>query len=61
MAEQNLNGADVDPGFEQMRGERVPQRVRMNRFPDACGLCRLPARQEDGLSGYRLTRLGTGE
>ena len=30
MAEQQLNGADIGAGFEQMNGEGVPQAVRGN-------------------------------
>lgn len=35
MAEQFLDGPDVVPIFEQMRRERMPQRVAGNPFGDA--------------------------
>ncbi len=35
MAEQELNGADVRSGFEQVNGEGVAQSVRGNRLGDA--------------------------
>ena len=35
MAEQDLNGAEIDAGFEQVGGEGVPQQVRMNGLGDA--------------------------
>ena len=47
VAEQDLNGAEIDAGFEQMGGEGVPQRVRMNRFGDAGRVRGFPASQED--------------
>ena len=35
MAEQFLDGPDIVPIFEQMRRERMPQRVAGNPFGDA--------------------------
>jgi hypothetical protein len=35
MAEQELNGAEINAGFEQVGGEGVPQQVRMNGLGDA--------------------------
>ena len=35
MTQQDLNGAQIRAGFEQMRGETVAQRVRMDCFLDA--------------------------
>jgi hypothetical protein len=35
MAEQDLNGTEIDAGFQQVGGEGVPQQVRMNRLGDA--------------------------
>src|SRR5271155_3870344 len=35
MAEQNLDGAQVGPGFEQMGGETVAQRVHDDVFAQA--------------------------
>ena len=43
MAEQNLNGAEIDARFQQVSGEGVPQGVRMNRFGDTGFLGGLPA------------------
>src|ERR1039458_10383684 len=38
VAEEQLYGAQVGAGFEQMRGEAMPQRMRMQRLADACAL-----------------------
>ena len=35
VTQQDLNGAQVSSGFEQVGGEGVPQGVRMNRLRDA--------------------------
>src|SRR5260370_12245076 len=43
MAEQNLNGAEIDARFQQVSGEGVSQGVRMNRFGDTGFLGGLPA------------------
>ena len=32
MTEQDLDGTQIGPGFEQMGDKGVPQGVRMNRF-----------------------------
>jgi hypothetical protein len=32
VAEQNLNGAEIDARFQKVSGEGVAQGVRMNRF-----------------------------
>ena len=32
--ETNLNGAEIDAGFEQVGGEGVPEQVRMNGLGD---------------------------
>jgi hypothetical protein len=45
VAEQNLNRSEINAGFEQMRGEGVPQQVLMNRLRDAGGAGRVPARK----------------
>jgi hypothetical protein len=50
MAEENLNGAEIHSGFQQVSGEGVPQRVRMNRFGDAGALPGFLAGAEDGLA-----------
>ena len=48
MTEQNLNGAQIRSGFEQVRREAVPQGVRMNLidpaplvWPLACKPCQI--------------------
>jgi hypothetical protein len=41
MSEQDLDGADVFPLLEQMRGERVPQRMHADALVDVSGLRRL--------------------
>ena len=47
MSEQDLNGAQIGSGFEQMRGEGVPQQVRMNGLGNASRAPRFPASHED--------------
>jgi len=37
MTEQLLDRADVLPALQQMRGERMAQRVRADGFEDCCG------------------------
>ena len=49
MAEQQLNGAQVGAAFEQMRGEAMAQRVRMQRLVDAAALGGFPAGVPDDL------------
>jgi len=34
MAEQQLNGADISSGFEQVNSKGVPQTVRCSRLPN---------------------------
>ena len=58
MAEQQLNGAHVGPGFEQVHGKRVPQRVRGNRFREAGSPPRLPARLRHGVRADVPVRSG---
>ena len=36
MAHQQLNGAQVDAGFEQVRGKAVPQCMRMDLLREPC-------------------------
>ena len=45
MAEQELNGADVGAGFQQMDREGVSHRMGRNGFGDAATSLRLLARQ----------------
>jgi hypothetical protein len=44
VAQQFLHGADVLPGFEQVRGERVAQGMRRDRLDDSCPIRRPPDR-----------------
>jgi hypothetical protein len=54
MAEEKLNGAEVHSGFQQVSGEGVSQRVRMNGFGDASVLPGLLAGHslEIGVPGF---------
>jgi hypothetical protein len=61
MAEQDLNGAQIDAGFEQVRGEGVPQRVRMDGLRDPGPMSSVAARQEDRFHRDRLASTCTGE
>ena len=49
VAEQQLDGAQVGAGFEQMGGEAVSKRVRMQRLVDAGALGGFPAGVPDDL------------
>src|SRR5258706_203978 len=49
VAEQDLDGAEIHTVFEEMSSKGMPQRVRMNRFPNARRLCRTSASQVDSL------------
>ncbi len=48
MAQQDLNGAQVRTGLEEMRRKTVPQRVRMNIFLEAGALGGLLASLPNG-------------
>ena len=48
VAQQDLNGAQIGAGFEQMSGKAVTQRVGMNLFLDAGPLGGLLAGVPDG-------------
>ena len=48
VAQQDLNGAEIGAGFEQVSGEAVTQRVGMNLFLDAGSLGGFPAGVPDG-------------
>ena len=61
VAEQDLNSAEIDAGFEQMCGESVTQRVGMNGFGDARSLRGFPASQEDGFGRNGPGRIRAGE
>ncbi len=61
VAEQDLNGAEIYARIQQVSGEGVSQRVRMNSLGDT-GLSRsLLTGAEDGLAGDRLARFLTGK
>ena len=42
MAQQQLNGAQIGAGLQQMNGERMAQGMRGDRFAEARLLKRLP-------------------
>jgi hypothetical protein len=44
MSQQELNGAQVGPGFEQVGCKTVPKRMGRDRFDNAAALMRLLAR-----------------
>ena len=50
MSEQDLNGAEIHSGFQQVSGKGVPQRMRMNRLGNAGVLPGFLAGAEDRLS-----------
>lgn len=54
MRQQNLDRSEVGSGFEQMRGEAVAQRVRMDVFAQTGACCCSPAGQPDDLGGDRM-------
>ena len=54
MAEQQLNGADIGAGFQQVDGEGVPQRMRAYRLADAGDAAGFLAGEFDGASGDGL-------
>ena len=49
MAEQQLDGADIGAGFQQMDREGVPHGMRRDRLADAGELAGLLAGKFDGL------------
>src|ERR1700689_815635 len=61
MAEQDLNGAEIHARFQQVRGESVPQGVRMDRFADARGSSGLLAHPENRWGADGLTGLVAGK
>jgi len=61
MAKQQLNGADIGAGFEQMDSKGVSQRMRSNRLAKAGEtMCPLAGGLNGG-SRYRLTRVAARE
>ena len=48
MTEQQLDGAEIGAGLQQMNGEGVAQGMRRDRFADAALLPHLPAGAIDG-------------
>ena len=61
MAEQHLDDADVGAGFEQMRGEAVPQGVHRHRLAQLGASCRDPAGLLQRGDADRLARLPAGK
>jgi len=53
VTEQGLDGADVRPGFEEVRGEAVAERVAGRALVDACGVGRVV----DGLLERGLVKM----
>ena len=51
MSKQNLDGPQIRSGFQQVSGETMPQRVRMNLLADAGTLRGFPAGLPDDLGG----------
>src|SRR5208282_4107845 len=56
MAQQDLNGAEIGTRFEQMSGEAVAQRVRMNSFLEVRALGGFMTRMPNG---FRIDGLAT--
>ena len=56
MSEQNLDGAQIGSGFEQMRCPAVPQRVRRNALANTGLLCGFATGEPHRLVGDRLMR-----
>src|SRR5712692_8522528 len=61
MAQQDLDGAEIDAGFEQVRSEGMPQRVGMNGFGDAGSPRGVPTSQKDGLGRDGSPGMRAGE
>ena len=61
MTEQIANDEQVDAVFEQMSGEGVAQRMRMNRFRDTGYPCCFSTGIENGFARDRTTRFPTRE
>ena len=53
VAEQQLDGAQVGSGFEEMSGEAVPQSVRMQRLIDSGAFSGFPTGVPDDLVADR--------
>jgi hypothetical protein len=54
MPEEQLNGANVGAGFQEMYGERVAQRMRRDRLWNARTPLRPPAGAADRMRGDRF-------
>lgn len=61
VTEQELNGAHVGAGFQQMDGEGVPQTVGRDRFGQAGAVARFRAGVSHGIPGDRLVGMIAGE
>ena len=55
MAQQQLDGAHIGAGFQQVCGEGMTQRVRRDGFLNPAVLSRLLASLEHSSAGHRLT------
>ena len=56
MSEQQLDGADVGAGFQEVDGKGVAERVGRNRLGDAAAPMDPPAGAVDGMDGDRVAR-----
>ena len=61
MAEQNLDDPDINPAFQEMGGEAVPQRVRRHGLVDPGATPRTPASVLQGGFADVFTRLPAGK
>ena len=61
MTQQQLNGAQIGTGLQQMNGERMAQGMRGDRFAEPRLLKRLPAYDLDSARRFLRGRLATGD
>src|SRR5215470_13636963 len=54
MPEQQLNAAQVDPGFQEMRRKSVPQEMGINGLGELGGVAGFFADEGDAIAGDRL-------
>ena len=57
MPEQQLNGADVGTGFQQVDGKGVSERMRRHRLRETAAAPGLPARAVDDATTRRALRV----
>src|SRR5207249_2382909 len=61
MSKQQLNRAHVSPGFEEMDGERMSQRMWRDGFGEMRSAMRALTRLADGVAGDRLVGVLAGK